>query len=149
MRHSILNHKTTIAAAVILAAFASIAVVDTRPSGVTAPVGTQRFNSLDEHAKAVAYHVYRDYNQCLRTIPNSTIWSPAAYEIELTTCCSELLFGKALVDDLWGQEYPPLQIMWESACDSDDDGASVAPPTPEMRRTARMEALNAQPERFD
>ena len=137
-----------IAAAVVFAAFVAVATIDTRPSGV---VAASSYDSLSgEHALTTAYSVFRDYNQCLRTIPNSSFWTPEAYEIELVACCNELLQGKRLVDHILGFEYAVFADLLARACPVDAEESSISPPpSPESRRQAKIDALMAQPERFD
>lgn len=102
--------------------------------------------SYGEQAIAIGYQVYRDFNQCLRTIPNSTRWNPAAYQIEYQTCCSEMWFGNLLATEVnWEREPMPLQTIYDAACPTEGEEEATA----ETRRTARIDAMLARPERFD
>ena len=138
------SNQRNIAVAAV-AALVAFATVDTRPSGLTTVVDSN-YETSGEHAKAVAYQVYRDFNQCLRTIPNSTLWNSAAYDIEYLTCCTELALGNDLATDINYGFDTSVRSFYDAAC-GDDEEAAVAPP--DVRRTARVDALMARPERFD
>ncbi|MDE0451115.1 MAG: hypothetical protein OXI90_05025 [Gammaproteobacteria bacterium] len=53
-------------------------------------------------ANGVAYQCIRDHNQCLRSIPNSTLWNSAAYEIELSSCCVEIAYCAVFANSVCG-----------------------------------------------
>ena len=145
MRHSTFNHTAVIAGAVaalaVLALAYPFADADTPRSEIAVDLGGQFEASRFQVADALAYQCSRDFHHCLKTIPNSTVFSRAAYDIEYGSCCSNLGMCKILVDGVEGGERATIKALYESACPSEDPVADAV-----SRRAARLEALNAQPE---
>ena len=138
--------KRMIVAAVAVVALVAGVVVAQQEIGTEVTITTTRTVSAREAGRGIAYQCVRDFNQCLRTIPNSTLWSAAAYGIEQQTCCLNLGFCQVFATDVANAAITHLDGYVEAACPEDESGVS---PSSEVRRSAKVEALLTKPETVD
>ena len=118
------------------------------PIGTDVNINGNRNLTSIQMAHGIAYQCVRDYNQCLKTIPNSTLWSSAAYEFEMGSCCIGIAYCSIFADSVrGGSGVAHLTDYVELACPTEDESSAM--PTPEVRRSAKMDALLAQPETVD
>ncbi|MDE0224006.1 MAG: hypothetical protein OXP28_02590 [Gammaproteobacteria bacterium] len=140
-----MNHKI-IVPAILLAGTAALAFFDASAQeealGTDVGINANRNMTSIQMANGVAYQCIRDHNQCLRTIPNSTLWNSAAYEIELQSCCLEIAACGIFANSVrGGSGITHLNDYVETACPTDD-----ATGIGEARRLPLLEGVRASRE---
>ena len=120
-------HRIAAVAVVAFAALASVGAGDgTGDMSVNFDVGVHSYVT-----PAVAYQCTRDFQQCVRTIPDRAMFSPEAYVAERGGCCTSLDFCAAIVatmvaGNLEG-DFSRIDDFKTAACsDETAEGARVA-----------------------
>ena len=101
--------------------------------------------STTDAAEFMTYECVKDHMQCLRGIPSSSIWTTAAYEIELGSCCVVLNYCTNVVSHLHNRvltDTDAIKIYKDAACPV----AETEEPAPEHRRQSLLDSLQIQQE---
>ena len=126
-----------VAALAAIAVFAA-AAQDNLFGGTNANLNTNRTVNHLEAADGIAYQCVRDFTECQRTIPTSSLYSQAAYNIEHLNCCISLTFCANYASNVRNRLHGPLDdhITW--ACPVDDGSSG------EDRRLKILGGVQAQ-----
>ena len=97
-----------------------------------------------EAGKAMAYQCARDWDQCLRSMPETAVYSAEAYTIEVSLCCVGLTLCADLAADVnqGGRLPATLQIVYDATSCGED---AASPPMYGNRRTALLDGLRNAP----
>ena len=137
-----MNYKI-IVPAILLAGIAALAFFDASAQeealGTDVDINANRNMTSIQMGHGIAYQCIRDHNQCLRTIPNSTLWNSSAYEIELSSCCLAVAYCATFANSVrGGSGITHLDDHVEAACPT-DDASGIG----EARRLPLLEGVRA------
>ena len=93
----------------------------------------------------MTYECVKDHMQCMRDIPSSSLWTTAAYEIELGSRFVVLNYCANVVSHLYNDvltDTDAIKIYKDGACPI----AETEEPIPEHRRQSLLDSLQIQQE---